>query len=174
MSSSTPSPSSWELPEPGGVPKKLLEAHQPPGRHLPAAIIQATSPPQRQPELPLPLTWTPCPGAHLHQHHAPNIILNTGATQGLAGQPYCSSSSPRPNNTSVTTRPCTTSWILRLWTTPSPTKSITWAQSTLRTRIQGPGHPTQITQWTPTRHQGPCRLERTGSGMGETPRTTPT
>ena len=82
----------------------------------------------------------------------------------------------------------------------------TRAQSTLRTRIQGPGHPSQITvdpmrpkdntiaesiTWaqctlrnrskdlatqhrSPVRHQGPCRLERTGSGMGETPRTTPT
>ena len=47
---------------------------------------RATAPPQRQPELPLPPTWTPCSRAHLNNHHASNTSLDTTAIQGLAGQ----------------------------------------------------------------------------------------
>ena len=55
-------------------------------------------------------------------------------------------------------------------TTLSSTESITWGTAHLAD--QSKDLDTQHrTQWTLIRHQGPCRLERTGSRMSETPTT---
>ena len=105
----TPCPSSLELQEPGGAPKKLPEAHQPPGQH--------SRLPSLGPSRPLMLSASPETTWRTSRSHQASVTSSSETSRASAAtnlgtvlesalrQPPCVQQHPQHKSTPETSRP---------------------------------------------------------------------